>query len=148
MVSRTATIVLRGDADDIKQRVAGGTITPGHFVVRNSSDQVIVNATDAGIVMPAVAIEKSWAGMGIDTDYVSGEVVTYNTPDSGDEINALLAAGAAAIAQGDPVCLSNDGTVRKFSSGVDSDAALIGFALEAVDNSGGGSTARLKIEIR
>lgn len=56
---------------------------------------------------------------------------------------ALVAAGAAAIAQNAYLASAGDGTL--VTAGLDEVA--VAQALEAVDNSGGGSAVRIKVEI-
>lgn len=147
------TILLKGRGIRI-ELPAGGAITPGHIVTRNSSDQLIVNdvaSATAGVGTPpkCVAVENEFLTYkdpntgGIDTAYASGDFVQaeYLTP--GMEINALVAAGAAAIAKGARVMVTNAGTMLTAASG----APVFGQALEAVDNSGGGSLARIKVVV-
>jgi hypothetical protein len=141
------TIVLKDNGLSMpKEKAAGGAITPGMLIRRNAADQFIAYDEDNGPAMPMFARENELApGTGsptLDTPYASGDRTFANVYHSGHEVLALLAAGAAAIVIGDKIGAAADGTVKKWASGT-----VVGFALEAVDNSGGGTTARLPIEI-
>jgi len=139
------TIWLKGDGVT-KEANAGGTITPGHLVVRNSSNAYVVNTeTSTGPVLPAFALEADFVGKGIDTNYASGQRVQVVYPQRGAEIYALVPASASAVVIGDflQVSTAADGTLIKRSTG-----AAIAKALEAVDNSANAAgPVRIRIEI-
>lgn len=154
------TILLVGKQFSImKELPAGGTITPGMLVAMNSAGKWVAHPTAAGAAVPAFAQEYEINGKGIDDNYVSGDdVLTWIVP-SGAEVNALVAASATAIAVGDYVESAGDGTVRKATAAsgltvpsgggtVVLPGQIIGQALEAVDNSGGATTARIRILIK
>lgn len=147
------TILLKGRGIRL-ELPAGGAITPGHIVTRNSSDQLVVNdvaSATAGVGQAprCVAVEnehltyKASGNGNIDEAYTSGDYVQAEYLVPGMEINALVAAGAAAIAKGARVMVTNAGTMLTAVSG----APVFGQALEAVDNSGGGSLARIKVVV-
>lgn len=151
------TIVLRG-AGIRKEAIAGGTITPGYLVERDSSGDFIAAATAGDNVPKLWCVENEVVGLGIDTDYVALDTCLAETLQPGSEVFALLGASAAAVLIGNPLESAGDGTVRlhvpvAIDEGGSTDHgtrhydAIVGYALEDVDNSGGGSEARLKLEV-
>ncbi len=135
-------VMLRGGGIR-KEMPAGGAITPGHIITHNASGQYVVHGTAGGDLLVTVALENEIVGRGIDDAYAAGEQVLAIVPQPGSEVNALVGAGAAAIAAGDPLESAGDGTVRKVTTGV-----VIGYAMEAVDNSAGTSPARIIMEVK
>lgn len=144
------TILLKGDPLP-KEGTAGGAITPGHLVQR-SSGSYVVHATAAGNALPAFAKEDSDAGQTISDDYASGDRVRLLVCRTGDEVHALVAAGAAAIADGDALESAGDGTLRVVATeAATADTqrdGIVAYAREAVDNSGGAEAVRIKVEVR
>lgn len=139
--SAPATVLLKG-APPVKEALAGGTITPGHLITRNSAGAVVV-AGAASEGLPLFAMENDVVGKGISTDYASGEQVQFVVGQSGDEINALVPAAAAAIVIGDLMQAGAGGTVIKRTA----TNKIFGIARAALDNSAGGSAVRLRIEL-
>jgi len=76
----------------------------------------------------------------------------YFVSEPGEEVHALVAAAAPAIAIGDALESAGDGTVRKVVARAATTSAqtnsIIGIALEAVDNSGGGTPVRIVMEVQ
>lgn len=144
------TILLKGDCL-YKEAAAGGAITPGHLVMVNSSGNVVVNTANvANVPLPMFAFENELNGTGIGTAYASGERVTYIIPERGAEVYALVPAAAPAIVIGDFLVSSGDGTLKKDTApavAAGNVNRIVAIAKEAVDNSGGGSPARIKVEI-
>lgn len=135
------TIILVGKETAIqKELIAGGTITPGHLVAINSAGKWVVHPTAGGDAIRAFAVEYDINGKGIDDNYVANDWCLAMIVRGGSEVNALVAAAAPAIAVGDYLESAGNGTVRKFTTG-----KIIGQALQAVDNSGGGSSVRLQM---
>lgn len=139
-----------------KEGIAGGAITPGMTVVLGSDGKF--TAGPAAAAAPAnktllVAFENELtdhhqstppyspiAGSPIDVPYANNDRLYYGALDPGAEFYALVAAGAAAIVKGDSLEF-NGGYLRKATTGV-----VKAVALEAVDNSGGASAARIIAE--
>jgi hypothetical protein len=136
------TILLKG-RNIHEERVAAGTITPGHFLQLNSAGTVQVNSTALVDKVRIVAVENELEGLGIDDNYAANDLVQYEILHGGMEVNALVAAAAPAIVIGDSLELAADGTVRKLTTGV-----CVAQAIQAVDNSGGGSPARIRIVMK
>jgi hypothetical protein len=156
------TIYLSGNGL-VKEGKAGGAITPGHAIKRNSSNEFVVQSTANSKGPKLFAVENTSAGKAISDDYASGDNVVARYAQSGDVIYALVPASAAAIVIGDSLVFDGTGCVIKGTDPValsTSDtytdaavntavngAAIVATALEAVDNSAGAAEARLKIEV-
>ena len=126
----------------LSERLAGVAGIVAGMLVRESAGNVILNVT-ADALGPKLFAQVNLAVSGdIDKVYASGETVSYGAYHSGQEVNAIVAAGAASIADGAPVTCAGDGTVK-----IGTDANAIGYATEAVDNSGGGTSVRLSIRV-
>lgn len=124
-----------------------GAITPGHLVERGTGG-VQVHSTAAGNAARVVALERAMTGDGIDVAYATGDEVLLAYLRPGDMFNGLVAAGASAIADGNYLESAGDGTLRVVSTSAataDTErAGIVAQAMEAVDNSGGGSAVRIK----
>lgn len=144
------TILLKGDGL-FKEALAGGAITPGHLIVRNSSDVFVVGPAAAKNAYPMFALEDEAQGKDITDAYAPGEIVNAVIPQTGSEIYALVAASAAAIVIGDELESAGDGTVRKAATTAvaqDNIRRIVARAIEAVNNSANAvSAVRIKIEI-
>lgn len=120
---------------------AAAGILPGHLVIE-ASGTVAVNAT-ADALAPKLFAQTNLATAGdIVTAYASGETVSYGAYHAGQEVNGIVAVGAAAIADGAPIASAGDGTLK-----VGTAATAIAYATEAVDNSGGSVAVRIKIRV-
>lgn len=138
--------------------VAGGAITPGHLVDINSSNQVVVHASEGGNSKQLFADVDDMQGRVIDTPYASGERVHVWHVRSGDSVNAILADGET-VAIGDLLMSAGDGTVKKYvADAIDSTAAtdtvqpnkIVGWAevaLDLSDSSTADPSARLIMRI-
>jgi len=137
------TIVLSYVNDALyREGKAASTVTPGDFVNKTSSNTIQRN-TAAGLSGPlSIAVADRLQGRTIADDYATDDLVTYIYPARGTYVYAFLPAAAAAVVVGDALELSNDGTLVKRTTG-----AVVATALEAVDNSAGGSKARIQVEI-
>lgn len=144
------TIILKGNGCR-KEGDAAGTITPGHLVQFDSSGDIVVHATAAGTARKAFAVENDLIGNGIGDNYTSGDRVQYNVFESGAEVYALVAASATAVTIGAALESAGDGTLRIQTTDAATDDtqrnSVVAYALEAVDNSGGATPARIKVEV-
>lgn len=123
------------------ERLAGvAGIIPG-MLVRESAGNVIINAT-AGKGPALFALPNLPVSGDISTAYATGVTVQYGAYSAGQEVNALVAAGALAIADGAPLTCSTDGTLV-----TGTEANAIAYAMEAVDNSGGATVVRIKARV-
>lgn len=135
---------------------ADATITPGDLVKRSSTG-VIRHATAGGNAMPMFAVNAADQNRGIDSDYASSEDVPVVIAARGTQIYGVVAASASAIAVGDFLESNGAGGLRKHTPQAVAESgsgsytiyanAPIAIALEAVDNSGGGTKVRIKAEI-
>lgn len=138
------TTILSGGFGARFEAVANAACNPGHFMRRRSDGKVEKNGTADVIIAPLIAIENEIFGNGVTTAYASGDNVLMLHLERGAVVNAKLAAAAAAIVIGDPISVSNDGTVKKGAS----EAVSIATAEEAVDNSAGGAETFIRIRIK
>jgi hypothetical protein len=162
------TIILTNiPCNTIKEAKAGGAITPGHLLKRSAAETVVVHSTAAGRAQPLFALENETLGKDIDTAYAQNERISFVYAEPGAEINAIVAAGAAAIAVGDFLCSAGDGTLKKVvapAAPADSPATAdalrddiaanlvpnlfaVAVAMDALDNSAGSDPARLRVEV-
>lgn len=138
------TIMLRGDRGKREEAFASaGTIKPGHQVNRDSSSNFAKNALATGSdITTQIAVEDSLQGLGINDAYASGAVVMTYIPEAGDHVYVRVPAGAAAIVIGDLLQLDNTGCFIKRAAG-----SSKGTALDALDNSGGGTEVFIRMEV-
>lgn len=146
------TIVLRGRGIR-KEAIAdtGSAIVPGMLLERPNATEVAEHSTAAANAAPMFAVENEVVGKDIDEVYAVGDNVLFEVMSPGTEVYALLAAGATAVTAGAFLESAGDGTLRILSTDAATDdtqrASVVAVALEAVDNSGGGTTARIRVEV-
>jgi len=135
----------------VRENKAAGTITPGDLIERITAGTVQRHGTAAVNSNKAFALPNIADGGTIDDDYTTGESVRYGLFHTGQEVNALVAAGAPAIVIGDELESAGDGTLRKALADAATDTvqrdSIIAYAEVAVDNSGGGSIVRIQASI-
>src|SRR3990172_10187703 len=94
------TVVLKGDPVR-KEGVAAEAVTPGHLIefVPSGPDagKLRKHASAAQNAASMFAVEEEFVGDDIDTAYAASDTAQYVAARPGDEVNALVAAGAAAI---------------------------------------------------
>lgn len=135
----------------LEERIASEAgIIPGMLVEENSGT-LRKHATAAANAQRLFAqTNKAVAGT-IDDAYANGDTVSYGAYRTGQKVNALVAASAAAIVDGNALESAGNGTVRVATADAATDTAqrdaIVGYATENVDNSGGGSSVRIKIRI-
>lgn len=142
--SSPRTIRLKG-VGRREERPCSTTITPGMLLRFTSTDQLAVHASQGKHCAACFALENELFGKGIDDNYVTGDLVQSETFAPGDWVLALLPAAAAAVAEGDSLVSNGDGTLIKTTSEYDDSIAV---AMQAVDNSGGGTPARIMVMIK
>jgi hypothetical protein len=134
------TVLLRGDPV-AAEGVAAGAITPGMMVsIVGTTASAVVTAATAGYIAPSVAREMELTGGGIDDAYAADDQVLCYTPRRGDQYYAILGL-SQTIAAGALLACGAGGLLVAVGS-----AAPVARALEAV-TTGGGATARIKVEI-
>jgi hypothetical protein len=159
------TIVLAGQPIYPQEALAGEAITPGHLVTFGSggtANKLIKHATAAGNAAAMFAVEnttpdRSVTTAPIDTPYASGETVKWVMARPGSEIYAWVPASATAVIKGSFLTSNGDGTLRLSVPQASNEGgtatytiqtrAIVAIAAEAVDNSAGGSAARLRVYV-
>ena len=144
MTSATApkTIDLYGTGIQNEATCTDAAITPGMLVTRTATG-VRPHNVAGGAASPAFAVENDLIGGDISDDYAIGNDVIYRTFAAGSAVYALAHAGGAAIAANALLKSAGDGTLELAGD----DEVAVAQALEAVDNSGGGTAVRIKVEI-
>lgn len=147
------TILLRKNGGDSNERKydsgivkAASPVTPGDLVIWDTGE-LKPNATAADADAPnMVAVENPYldprtnTSPAIDTDYAAAATCYFIYPQPGDQLYMWIEAGHAAVAKGAPLESASGGDLQAYSNG-----RILFFADEAVDNSGGGSHARIKV---
>jgi len=143
MARENNTITLMGSMPT-KEANAAVEVFPGYAVTLNNAGGLVLQSN---VLEPriAVVVEDDMKGKTIAGSYAVDERTSYKIPRRGDEMNLKVAAAAPAISLEDPLALAGDGTVVKHGGDV-SVETVIGFAREAVDNSGGSSEVFIAVE--
>lgn len=134
-------IVLQGLPEVNEEDKAAEAITPGHLVNYNGSGDLVKHATAGAYAARTFALSREEMGKDIDTAYAIGDTVKVGSFAPGHRVNAIIASGVNA-SKGSLLESAGDGTLRVRTSGV-----AIGRSLEALNNSAGPSTSRLRVEI-
>ncbi len=153
-VAPRAIVLVGKETGRVKELIAGGTITPGMLLAINSANKYVAHNVAAGRAGLIFADMQDYVGKGIDDNYVANDNVFAWQLNAGAEVNALVAAAAAAIVVGDFVESDGAGGVRKATAASQLGSGTfaytpagfaLGIALTAVDNSGGASPVRIQI---
>lgn len=139
--SNSEAIILRGNPI-FKEAQASSAINPGHFIEFGGTKDIQAQATAEADCQRSIALENDLIGKDINDAYATGDRVRYGSFHQGQEVNVKVAASASAIVKGNDIEAAGDGTVRLRTSGT-----VIGYALNAVDNSSGTTETFLKIEV-
>lgn len=147
------TIILRGREYVIrKEGVTDEAVTPGHLLERGGANDVQKHSVAGGNTGKLFALENDLVGEDIADAYSTGETVQFAACPTGTEVYAWLKTGNNA-AKGAALVSAGDGTLEVFAAASTSDsgvdiypAAVVGFALEALNNTSG-SPARLRVEV-
>jgi len=127
---------------------AATVIKPGHLVEEVLAT-VQEHSTAAANAQKLVALTDTPVGGTIDDVYVVGATVRYGAFHAGQIGFLRLAASATAVIVGTPLQSAGDGTVRIQTTDTATDDtqrnSLVAYAVEAVDNSGGGTEVFLKV---
>jgi hypothetical protein len=123
-----------------EERVSAGVLSPGHLLVVNSTDKVVVHATEGGVAERLFAKEDALQGKTVSQAYASGDVVSILVAAPGDEVQAILKAGED-VDIGDILISAGDGTL--IEEGSEGSGVVVkqrvAVAIEAVDLSGSGA---------
>ncbi len=130
---------------------AASAIVPGMLIEELAAGTVQEHTTAAANAQRLFALANLANGETIDDAYGVGETVRYGAAHTGQKVFTLVAAAAAAIVIGNALESAGDGTVRIAAADAATDTAqrdaIVGYAVEAVDNSGGGTTARIAMRV-
>ena len=156
MASNSApkTILLRGRPASEEGAANAASIYPGMLVERMTTGKLRPHSSAAGVASALFARENETLGKSIDTIYASGDNVLMWNCVKGDWVYAYLKNGEN-VAVGAFLESDGAGALKATTHGTGSATAAaawpIARALEAVDNSGGGtgpnSTKRIKVEV-
>lgn len=161
------TIILRSNnPDNAEQRVreapcqAAVTVTPGFLLAWGTTTTVKPHATSGGNTEgKKVALENPWSdhggGAAIAHAYAAGETVPYIFAQPGDQLYMYLASGQN-VSKGQALMSNGAGYLTAYTAPVVLGAggasgsslyvgAIVGYAAEAVDASGG--AARIRVDI-
>lgn len=157
------TILLAGTPFKPQEKAASEAITPGHLVEfvpsGGSAGLLRKHATASGNAQPMFAIEsltpdRTVTTAPIDTPYAVNETVRWIFAQQ-CEVLAWVPASAAAIKTGDSLVSNGDGTLKKGAAQAVNEGgsatytifteAVVAIAAENVDNSGGGTPARIRV---
>ena len=132
----------------IDEADAAGVISPGQLLRVNVDGDVIPHNIAEGAAERAFAVEEALQGRGIETNYASGEKVSYILAAPGDEVLAWLAFGQSVV-KGDFLASDGFGNLAvNAESGLHQSGTSIAVALEAFDNSeSDDNNARLKVRV-
>lgn len=126
---------------------AASAIIPGHLV-EEVGGEVQEHSTAAANAQKLFALTNLPVGGTIDDVYVAATTVRYGAAHAGQKVFGLVAAAAPAIVDGDALESAGDGTLRKAVADAATDTAqrdaIVAYATEDVDNSGGGAAVRIK----
>lgn len=143
-------VILKGDPLT-KEGKASEAITPGHLLEPGGVNDVQKHSAAGENAAPMFADIADPIGGDKDQAYAAGNQVKWRVCRPGDEVNALVAAGAAAIADGVYLESAGDGTLRVLTAAAATTQAqrlsVVARALEAVDNSAGTAEARIVVEV-
>jgi len=131
------------------EHVAGGNVTPGHLIMLNSSNAVVVHNVAQGSALPKMfAVEDELQGKTITDVYAATNLVQCEIMLPGEEVYAIIADNQT-ISIGDKLVSAGDGTLQEAttpaSDGADYDGRFVGIAREAVTTSGAVARCRVMI---
>jgi len=95
---------------------AGGTITPGHLLLLESTNKVISHNEVGGRSEVMFALENVLYGKSVSDDYSSGELCCLMLPRKGCEVCARLKTGQTCVI-GDELVSAGDGTLQVRGTG-------------------------------
>lgn len=135
---RTILLKGRGTRDE---RVANAGINPGYLLNTRSDGKYEKHGT-AGANTPRIfALENELFGLGIDDAYVANDLVQAEQCGPPQWVLAKLPADATAVVIGDKLQSNGDGTLTK----VTGTNTALAMALDAVDNSAGGTEVFIRV---
>lgn len=129
---------------------AASAIKPGHLIEELSAGTVQEHSGTALNAQKLFALTDLTLGGTVDDAYAVAATVRYGAFSSGQRAFGRVAVGSVAIVTGDALQSNGDGTVEKLATDTATDDtqrdSIVGYAREAIDNSGG--SAEVFIELR
>jgi len=129
---------------------AATTIKPGHLIEELAAGTVQEHGGTALNAQKLFALTDLTLGGTRDDVYAAASLVRYGAFNTGQRVFGRVAVGSVAIVIGDELQSNGDGTVEKLvASAATAQSArdsIVGYAREAIDNSGG--SAEVFIELR
>lgn len=141
MVATAPSVIALTAPKRHKEFLANAAFSPGHIVELMSTGLVRLNTVVTKTIPRLIALEKEYDGKGITDAYAANDQAIIGVFGPGDEVTLRVAAAATAIVVGDRLITITGGTVGKIVTATDVNFAI---ALEAVDNSAGGSEAFIR----
>jgi hypothetical protein len=147
----TILITANGGHRPIFEYEADEALTPGELVRFDADDELEPHGTANGVAQKVFVVENPYAtgntSKAIDQDYALGDSARVIFGQPGDVVYAWLKAGVNA-AKGDALTSDGAGALQKPT--VDASllsGAIVAFADEDKDNSGGGTRVRIKARV-
>lgn len=135
------TILLKGEVVR-KEGVTDEAVTPGELVERGGSNDVqLATSGNTGTAARIFALVNDLVGDSISDDYDSGDTVQLGYPEPGAEVYAFLSYGEN-VSIGAALESDGAGALQAHSSD-----RVIGYAIEAVNNTSTSGAERIKIEV-
>jgi hypothetical protein len=157
--TRHAVIIKAADIQNgpvqIEELAGASGILPGHLLTYSSGEVIVHGTADGNVgsklvanltLTPDTITNPTTAKL--DLPYADGDTVYCIAASPQDLLNMLLAAGETA-AKGSALVSNGDGTL-KVEATLDATViagAILGYADEAVDNSGGATAARILVRV-
>jgi len=128
---------------------AATAIKPGHLVEELAAGTVREHAGAGLNAQKLVALTDTPVGGTIDDAYTAAATVRYGAFNTGQKGFLRVAASATAIVIGNALESDGDGTVRVLTTDAATDDtqrdSIVAYAVEAVDNSGGGTEVFIEV---
>lgn len=124
--------------DGIEEGVGGVAVQGGHFVAWDTTTSKYIKNATAGASLALIVLQSSLYSDPKE-EIPADSSIRMEQIQRGRFYRGLVGASATAIVLGDALELSATGTIGKRTTG-----AIIGYALEAVDNSSGSSEVYIK----
>ena len=139
-------VILKGDPIT-KEGKAAEAVSPSELI-EFSSGELQAHSTAGGNAQPRFAVENDLFGEGLDTDYETGDEVTYIVGRQGDEVYALL-SGLENVNEDDALESDGAGALQAFdtASSTNDNDDVVAYAAEDLDNSGSSARTRIKVEV-
>jgi len=130
---------------------AASAIKPGHLIEELAAGTVQEHSGTALNAQKLFALADPTLGKTIDDVYAVASLVRFGAFSSGQKVFGRVAVGSVAIVKGDALQSNGDGTVEKLVTDTATDDtqrdSIVGYALEAIDNSGGSAEVFIKLRV-